>query len=88
MPLRKICILLLSDEMLSVYLLSSFVLNYCLGFLVAQLVNNLPAMREAWARSLGWEYSLEKRKATHSSILAWRIPRTVKPMVSQRVRQD
>ena len=42
--------------------------------LVAQLVKNLPAMRETWVRSLGWEEPLEKGKATHSSILAWRIP--------------
>ena len=42
--------------------------------LVAQLVKNLPAMRETWVRSLGWEDPLEKQKATHSSILAWRIP--------------
>ena len=34
---------------------------------------NLPAMRETWVRSLGWEDSLEKGKATHYSILAWRI---------------
>ena len=38
---------------------------------VAQLVKNLPAMRETWVPSLGWEDPLEKRKATHSSILAW-----------------
>ena len=44
---------------------------------VAQLVNNLPAMWETWVRSLGWEDPLEKGKATHSSILAWRIPWTV-----------
>ena len=43
-------------------------------FLVAQLVTNLPAMRETRVRSLGWENPLEERKATHSSILAWRIP--------------
>ena len=48
-----------------------------LGFPVAQLVKNLPAMRETWVRSLGWEDPLEKGKATHSSILAWRIPWTV-----------
>ena len=42
--------------------------------LVAQLVKNLPAMRETWVRSLGWEDPLEKGKATHSSILAWRVP--------------
>ena len=36
----------------------------------------LPAMQETWVRSLGWKDPLEKRKATHSSILAWRIPWT------------
>ena len=44
------------------------------GFLVAQRVKNLPAMRETWIRSLGWEDPLEEGVATHSSILAWRIP--------------
>ena len=53
---------------------------------MAQLVKNPPAMRETWVRSLGWEDPLEKGKATHSSILAWRIPWTVKSMGSQRVR--
>ena len=42
--------------------------------LVAQLVKNLPAMQEAWVLSLAWEDPLEKGTATHSSILAWRIP--------------
>ena len=42
--------------------------------LVAQLEKNLPAVQETWVRSLCWEDSLEKGKATHSSILAWRIP--------------
>ena len=42
--------------------------------LVAQLVKNPPAMRETWILSLGWEDSLEKGKATHSSSVAWRIP--------------
>jgi len=42
--------------------------------LVAQLVKNPSAMWETWLRSLGWEDPLEKGKATHSSILAWRIP--------------
>ena len=41
--------------------------------LVAQLVKNLPAMQETWVRSLSWEDPLEKEKATHSIILAWRI---------------
>ena len=44
---------------------------------VAQLVKNPPEMRETWVRSLGWEDPLEKGKATHFSILAWRIPWTV-----------
>ena len=42
--------------------------------LVAQLVNNLPAMQETWVRSLSWEDPLEKGKATDYSILVWRIP--------------
>ena len=41
--------------------------------LVAQLIKNLPAMRETWVRSLGWEDPLEKGMVTHSSILTWRI---------------
>ena len=45
--------------------------------LVAQLVKNLPAMWETWVLSLGWEDPLEKGKANHSSIPAWRIPWTV-----------
>ena len=45
--------------------------------LVAQLVKNLPAMRETWVQSLGWEASLEKGKAAHSNTLAWKIPQTV-----------
>ena len=44
---------------------------------MVQLVKNLPAMRESWDQSLGWEDSLEKGMATHSRILAWRIPWTV-----------
>ena len=47
--------------------------------LVAQLVKNPPAMWETWVQSLGWEDPLEKGKATHSSILAWRIPWTEEP---------
>jgi len=52
--------------------------------LVAQLVKNLPAILETWVQSLGWEDPLEKGKATHSSILAWRIVHGV----AKRVRQD
>ena len=47
--------------------------------LIAQLVKDPPAMRETWVQSLGWEDPLEKGKATHSSVLAWRIPWTVYP---------
>ena len=46
---------------------------------MVQLVKNLPAMWETWVRSLGWEGPLEKGKAIHSNILAWRIPWTVYP---------
>ena len=61
--------------------------------LVAQTVKNLPAMQETWVQSLGWEDPLKKGMATHSSILAWRIPWTEKPgglksMGSQRVEHD
>ena len=56
--------------------------------LVAQLVKNLPAIRETWVRFLGWEDPLEKGKATHSSILAWRIPWIVQSTGLKRVRHD
>ena len=52
-------------------------LQYSWASLVAHKVKNSPAMQETWVQSLGWEDSLEKGMATHSSILAWRIPRTV-----------
>ena len=60
--------------------------------LVAQAVKNLPATRETWVPSLGREDPLEKGMATHSSILAWRIPWTeepggLQPMESQGARQ-
>ena len=60
---------------------------------MAQLVKNLLIMRETWVQSLGWEDPLEKGKATHSSILAWRIPWTEEPgglqsMESQRVKHN
>ena len=58
---------------------------------LAQLVKNLPAMQETQVQSLGWEELLEEGMATHSSILAWRIPWTEKPgglqsMGSRRIR--
>ena len=54
-----------------------FPLQYSWASLVAQLVKNPPAMRGTWVRSLGREDPLEQGKATHPSILAWRIPWTV-----------
>ena len=56
-------------------------------YILVQLVKKLPAMRETWVQSLAWEYPLEKRKATHSSIPTWRIPRA-KSMGLQRVGND
>jgi len=52
----------------------SYLLQYSWASLVPQLVKNLSAMWKTWVQSLGWEDLLEKEKATHSSILAWRIP--------------
>ena len=61
--------------------------------LVAQSIKNLPAMQETQVQPLGWEDPLENGMATHSSILAWRIPWTEEPgklqsMGLQRVRLD
>ena len=61
--------------------------------LMAQMVMNLPAVQETCIQSLGWKDPLEKGVATHSSILAWRVPWTEEPgglqsMGSQRVRHD
>ena len=60
---------------------------------MAQMVRNLPAMQETWVQSLGQEDPLEKGMATHSTILAWRIPWTeesggLQSIDSQRVRHD
>ena len=55
----------------------SYPLQYSWASLVVQLVKNPPAMQYTWVQSLGWEDLLEKGKATHSSILIWRIPWTV-----------
>ena len=57
---------------------------------MAQTVKRMPTMQETWVQSLGWEDLLEKEMATHSSILAWKIPWTEEPgrlqsMGSQRV---
>ena len=66
-------------------------LQYFWASLVTQMVKHLPTMQETWVRSLGWEDPLEKEMATHSSTLAWKIPRTKEPgrlqsMESQRVQ--
>ena len=67
--------------------------NLSYSFLLAQTVKNLLAMQETWVRALGQEDPLKKEMATHSSILAWRIPWTEEPggllsMESQRVGYD
>ena len=55
---------------------------------MAQMVKNLPTMRETQVQSLGWEDPLEKEMATHSSTLAWIIPWTEESIGSQRVGHD
>ena len=67
--------------------------NFNWASVVAQRLKPLPAMRETWVRSLGWEDPLENEMATHSSILGWKIPWTEEPgrlqsMGSQRVGRD
>ena len=51
---------------------TGYPLQYSWASLVAQLIKNPPAIQETWVLSLGWEDPLEKGKATHSSILAWK----------------
>ena len=55
---------------------------------MVQLVKNSPAMWETWVQSLGWEDPLEKGKAPHSSILAWRIPWTEEPSRLQSIQSQ
>ena len=79
------------EEGVFLNLQNSYGIKY--GLLVAQTVKNLPAMRETQVRSLDWEEPLEKGIATHSSILAWRIPWAEEPvglqsLGSQRVGHD
>ena len=68
-------------------------LQYSWASLVTRMVKNPTAKWETWVWSLSWKDPLEKGMATHSSLLAWRIPRTeepgrLQPMRSQRVRHD
>ena len=84
------CMLILYPETLLNSLISS---SSVLASLVAQRLKRLPGMQETWVRSLGREDPLEKEMATHSSILAWRIPGMEEPgglpsMGSHRVRHD
>ena len=60
--------------------------NYQGASLVAQTVKNPPAMQETWVQSLGWEDPLKEGMATHSSILAWKIPWTEEPGGLQSLR--
>ena len=62
---------------LRLYFLCIF--TYNMASLVAQIVKNLPAMWDTWVQSLSGEDPLEKGMATHSNVLAWRIPWTEKP---------
>ena len=61
-------------QRIEIYLLWGFFFGYTWVSLAALLVKNLPAVQETWVRFLGQEDPLEKEMATHSSILAWRIP--------------
>ena len=66
----------------------SYPLQYFGASLVAQLVKNMPVMCKTWVWSLSWEDLLDKRKASHWSILAWRIPWAVWSMWLRRVIHD
>ncbi|CAI9154435.1 unnamed protein product [Rangifer tarandus platyrhynchus] len=84
---------ILSVRVNSVFSFNTNIYGHLGAFPVAQRVKRLPTMRETWVRSLGREDPLEKEMATHSSILAWKIPWTEKPgrlqsMGSQRVGHD
>ena len=73
--------------------MAGYPFQYSWASLEAQTVKNPPAIQKTWVRSLSWQDPLEEEMATHSSILAWRIPWTGEPgglqsMGSQRVRHD
>ena len=69
-------------------MLVCFTFAYEWASLITQLVKNPPAMQKTPDQFLGWEDPLEKRKTTHSGILAWRMPWTMLSMESQRDRHD
>ena len=75
-PSRMVFALFLTHLLIYVTCLSHWHLTWQL---VAQMVKNLPEMQETWVQSLGQKDPLEKRMATHSSILAWRTPWTEEP---------
>ena len=66
--------MLCSCKLFLIFKFSNLMESYIPTSLVAERLKHLPAMQETWVRSLGWEDPLEKGKATHASILAWRIP--------------
>ena len=95
MPEKPEGLMCISFQGLEVFFVCLFVffLFFCLFNLIAQSVKNLLAVQETQVRSMGREDPLEKEMATHSSILAWKIPWMEKPgalqsMVLQRVRHD
>ena len=63
----------LINKVQKVLTINKWLINFNKAFLVAQMVKHTPAMQETWVQSLAWKEPLEKEKATHSSILAWRI---------------
>ena len=77
-------LLCLQEIVISFFLFYFLTLQYChftfeSASLIAQLVKNLPAMQVSWVRFLGREDTMEKKMATHSSILAWKFPWTEEP---------
>ena len=71
--------MLCSCKLFLIFKFSNLMESYIPTSLVAERLKHLPAMQETWVRSLGREDPLEKGIATHSSILAWEIPRTEEP---------
>ena len=57
-----------------VFVAALFIIAKIRASLMAQMVKNLPAMQKTWVHPMGWEDPLEKGMATHSTVLAWRIP--------------